>query len=122
TLSHSPNSTTPTLSDSRLSARPVTSCGSESSSSDMQLSSPCTRAIPSAMERTVPTSERSASDSSSPSMRLLRMLVISSGLICIARESAFLGGAGHLPPESFETVADARVEHHVADAYHESAD
>ena len=39
-LSHSPNSTAPTLSDSRLSARPVTSCGSSSSSIDMQLSRP----------------------------------------------------------------------------------
>ena len=37
----------------------------------------------SATDRTVPTSERSAPPSSMPSMRSLRMLVISSGLICI---------------------------------------
>ena len=80
-LSQSPNSTAPTLSDSRLSARPVTSCGSSSSSSDMQLSSPCTRAMPSAIDSTVPTSERSAPPSSMPSIRSLRMEVISSGLI-----------------------------------------
>ena len=86
-LSHSPNSTAPTLSDSRLSARPVTSCGSSSSSIDMQLSRPCTREMPSAIERTVPTSDRSAPPSSSPSMRCLRMLVISSGLICTSKVS-----------------------------------
>ena len=80
--SQSPKSTAPTLSDSRFSARPVTSWGNSSSSSDMQFSSPCRRAMPSLTERTVPTSVSSASPSSSPSMRLLRMEVISSGLIC----------------------------------------
>src|SRR4051812_11611295 len=78
--------------------------------------------MPSAIDRTVPTSDRSASPSSSPSMRLLRMLVISSGFICMSRKVAFLGGASHLPPESFESVADARVEHHVAYADHEAPD
>ena len=47
-FSQSPNSTAPTLSDSRFSARPVTSCGSSSISSDMQLSRPWMRAMPSA--------------------------------------------------------------------------
>ena len=80
-LSHGPNSTAPTLSDSRLSARPVTSCGSSSISKAMQFSRPWMRAMPSATDRTVPTSVRSAWPSSRPSMRLLRMDVISSGLI-----------------------------------------
>ncbi len=80
---HSPKSTAPTLSDSRFSASPVTPCGSSSISNDMQLSSPCRRAMPSATESTVPTSVSSAAPLPRPSMRLLRMLVISSGLICI---------------------------------------
>ena len=43
------------------------------------------REMPSATESTVPTSDRSAPPSSSPSMRCLRMLVISSGLICTSK-------------------------------------
>ena len=82
--SHSPNSTAPTLSDSRLSASAVTPCGSSSISKDMQFSRPCRRAMPSATDSTVPTSVSSAAPASSPAMRLLRMLVISSGLICMA--------------------------------------
>ena len=54
TLSHSPKSTAPTLSSSRLSASPTTSCGSSSISSDMQLSTPWMRAIPSPISSTVP--------------------------------------------------------------------
>ena len=81
TLSQSPNSTTPTLSCSRLRASPVTSCGSSSISSAMQFSSPWTRAMPSATESTVPTSERSASPASMPSIRSRRIFEISSGLI-----------------------------------------
>ena len=84
TFSQSPNSTVPTLSDSRFSASPVTSCGNSSISNDMQFSSPCTRAMPSATDSTVPTSARSAPATSSPSMRLFKMFVISSGLICIS--------------------------------------
>ncbi len=83
--SHSPNSTAPTLSDSKFSARPVTPCGSSSISKDMQFSRPCRRAMPSATDSTVPTSVSSALPLSSPSMRLFKMLVISSGLICIKR-------------------------------------
>ena len=59
-FSQSPNSTAPTLSDSRFSARPVTSWGSSSISNDMQFSRPWTRAMPSATDRTVPTSVSSA--------------------------------------------------------------
>src|SRR3954468_10977800 len=123
-LSHSPNSTTPTLSDSRLSARPVTSCGSSSISSDWQLSRPCTRAMPSAIESTVPTSDRSAPPSSSPSILCLRMLVISSGLIFMSAMSqgSPLGGLGHLLPKSLQTGADRPVHHDVADPQHEAAE
>jgi hypothetical protein len=53
----------------------------------MQFSSPWTREMPSAIDSTVPTSDRSAPPSSSPSMRALRMLVISSGLICMLASS-----------------------------------
>src|SRR5215211_3910856 len=118
--SHSPNSTVPTLSDSRFSARPVTSCGSSSSSIDMQLSRPWTREMPSATDRTVPTSERSAPPSSSPSMRLLRMLVISSGLICTASPYP-LRGPLDLLPKLFQPVPHARVEDHVPYPEHEPA-
>src|SRR3954454_19285256 len=123
-LSHSPNSTTPTLSDSRLSARPVTSCGSSSISSDWQLSSPCTRAMPSAIESTVPTSDRSAPPSSRPSILCLRMLVISSGLIFMSAISlkSPLGGLGHLLPKSLQAGADRPVQHLVADPQHEAAE
>src|SRR4051812_2271134 len=124
-LSHSPNRTTPTLSDSRLSASPVTSCGSSTISSDWQLSSPCTRAMPSAIDRTVPTSDRSAPPSSRPSILALRMLVISSGLIfmsAIGLRRSSLGGLGHLLPKSFQPGADRPVHHHVSDPHHEAAD
>ena len=59
-LSHGPKSTAPTLSDSRFSARPTTSCGSSSISKAMQFSRPWMRAMPSPIVRTVPTSVRSA--------------------------------------------------------------
>src|SRR5919108_2175087 len=109
-LSHGPNSTAPTLSDSRLSARPVTSCGSSSISKAIAFSRPWMRAMPSATERTVPTSVRSAWPSSRPSMRLLRMDVISSGLICMDLLGLHYGSA-----KLFESVAHGRVEHGVTD-------
>src|SRR3954454_10702963 len=144
-LSHSPHSTTPTLSDSRFSARPVTSCGSSSISSDWQLSSPCTRAMPSAIDSTVPTSERSAPPSSSPSILCLRMLVISSGLIFMSAMSPWippkrccraarlvvvssslsarqLSGLGHLLPKSLQAGADRPVHDLVPDPQHEAAE
>src|SRR5215216_5855538 len=116
--SHSPNSTAPTLSDSRLSASPVTSWGSSSSSIDITLSRPCTREIPSATDSTVPTSERSAPPSSSPWMRSLRMLVISSGLICTWTVS--LSGLDHLLSKLFESVAHGGVQDHVPDTHHQA--
>src|SRR4051794_36157465 len=118
--SHWPNSTAPTLSDSRFSARPVTSWGNSSISNDMQFSRPWTRAMPSATDRTVPTSARSASSTSSPSMRLLRMEVISSDLICTVRLVSL--DARHVAAQLVESVADRRVEHGVADAEHDAAD
>src|SRR3954471_2047165 len=125
-LSHSPKSTTPTLSDSRFSARPVTSWGSSSFSNDMQLSRPWTRQMPSATDRTVPTSVRSACPSSRPSIRLLRMDVISSGLICsgmrVRAPPVARLAAGDLSAKLFESVADGRVEDRVADAQHDAAE
>ncbi len=77
-LSHSPNSATPTLSSSRLKARPTTPWSSSSISSATQFSSPWTRAMPSPSWRTAPTSARFVSTSNS-SMRARRIDVISSG-------------------------------------------
>ena len=119
--SHSPNSTAPTLSDSRFSARPVTPWGNSSISKDMQFSRPCRRAMPSATDSTVPTSVSSALPPSSPSMRLLRMLVISSGLICMSisplragpgftgrrpARLALRGSLGNLPAQLLQSVAN----------------
>src|SRR3954451_1306393 len=120
TFSQSPNSTAPTLSDSRFRASPVTSCGSSSISNASQFSRPWMRAMPSPTESTVPTSARSASSTSSPSMRLLRMEVISSGLICTVRLVSL--DARHVAAQLVESVADRRVEHGVADAEHDAAD
>src|SRR3954451_21558518 len=119
--SHGPNSTAPTLSDSRLSARPVTSCGSSSISNDWQFSMPWMRAMPSPIDRTVPTSVRSAWPVSRPSIRLLRMEVISSGLICM-RLGGSLGRASDLLAKLFEAFAHRGVEHLVADADDDAAE
>src|SRR5438132_1355916 len=121
-LSHSPKSTAPTLSASRFSASPVTSCGSSSISIDIALSRPWTRAMPSAIERTVPTSDRSAPCSSSPSIRLLRMLVISSGLIFIRRSLSLSSGRSHLSSQFLKAAPDRPVHDHVPDLDCEPAD
>src|SRR5277367_4985423 len=115
--SHSPNSTAPTLSDSRFSARPVTPWGSSSIWKDMQFSTPCTRAMPSATESTVPTSVSSAVPLSSPSIRLFRMLVISSGLISMLR-----GSLGNLPAQLLQSVANRCVEDRVSDPDDDAAE
>src|SRR5829696_1264259 len=78
TSSHSPNSAAPTLSSSRLNARPVTPCSSSSISSATAFSSPWMRAMPSPTWRTFPTSARSVSTSNF-SIRSFRIEVISSG-------------------------------------------
>src|SRR6202034_2480029 len=118
TFSHSPNSTAPTLSDSRFSARPVTPWGSSSISKDMQFSMPCRRAMPSATLSTVPTSVSSAVPLSSPSMRLFRMLVISSGLICMVLR----GSLGNVPAQLLQSVANRGVEDRVSDPDDDAAE
>src|SRR4051812_31294190 len=124
-FSQSPKSTAPTLSDSRFRASPVTSCGSSSISNAMQFSRPWMRAMPSATDSTVPTSVSSAPPASRPSMRCLRMLVISSGLICIAIGQVLLEGRGLRPcdllAKSFESGADGGVQDGVADADDDAA-
>src|SRR3954454_16531569 len=113
TLSHFPNSTAPTLSSSRLSASPTTSCGSSSISKLRQLSTPWMRAIPSPISRTVPTSERSAESTSRPSIRSLRIDAISSGLISICLRHSFLRRGSDALSQFLEPVPDARVQDHV---------
>src|SRR5215211_6752786 len=120
TLSQSPNRTAPTLSSSRLSASPTTSCGSSSISRDMQLSTPCTRAIPSPISSTVPTSERSADSTSMPSIRSRRIDAISSGLISIAAFVPFLRRLGDALSQFLEPASDARIQDHVADLHDQS--
>src|SRR3954452_1332389 len=123
TLSQSPKSTAPTLSSSRLSASPTTSCGSSSISSDMQLSSPWMRAIPSPISRTVPTSERSAESVSRPSIRSRRMLAISSGFISISLRHSFgLRRGSDALSQFFEPVPNARVQDHVAHLHDQPAE
>src|SRR5436190_22237982 len=90
----------------------------------MQLSSPCTREMPSATERTVPTSARSAPPSSMPSMRCLRMLVISSGLIfssAMTRDVS-LRRSRDLLSKLFQARAHARVHYEVADLQDQPAE
>src|SRR4051812_31647515 len=125
-LSQSPNSTAPTLSDSRFRARPVTSCGNSRRSKAMQFSRPWMRAMPSPIDRTVPTSVSSAWPESRPSMRLLRMEVISSGLICMVIRVRFSywgsGGLRHLAAKLVKSVADGGVEDGVADAQDDASE
>src|SRR3954447_4243017 len=80
--------------------------------------------MPSPIERTVPTSARSAAASVMPSMRSLRILVISSGRICIDAMWVCLSlrGARDLLAKSLEAALNAGVEHLVAHAQHQAAD
>ena len=121
-LSHSPKSTAPTLSASRLRASPVTPCGSSSISSAMQLSRPWMRAIPSATDSTVPTSVRSALAVSIPSILSLRIDAISSGLISIGCSIASLRRLRDALSKFLQATADARVEDHVADLQDDAAE
>ena len=122
TLSHSPKSTAPTLSASRLRARPVTPCGSSSISSAMQLSRPWMRAMPSATDSTVPTSERSALPVSIPSIRSRRIDAISSGLISMGVLYPSLRRLGDALSKFLQATADARVQDHVADLQDDAAE
>src|ERR1039457_5931970 len=84
----------------------------------MQFSRPCSRAMPSATDSTVPTSVSSADPASSPSMRLFRMLVISSGLICM-----FLRGSlGNVPAQLLQSIANRGVEDRVSDPDDDAAE
>src|SRR3954451_2140724 len=107
-LSHSPKSAAPTLSSSRLNARPVTPCSSSSISSARQFSSPWMRAMPSPTCRTAPTSARFDSVSKF-SIRSRRIDVISSGRSFIWSLAPCVGEVGS---ESIEPPADACVEPH----------
>ena len=115
-LSHSPKSTAPTLSSSRLSASPVTSCGSSSISSDMQLSSPWTRAMPSPTEHGADLGEVGGLR-----VQALDPLAQDAGdLVWLdfhlrALRSFPYAACGDALSQFLEPVADARVEDHVAD-------
>src|SRR4051794_35858504 len=81
------------------------------------------RAMPSATDRTVPTSVRSAEPVSSPSIRSRRMLAISSGLISIFFFPCLLVRRGGDALSKFlQATADARVEDHVADLQDDAAE
>src|SRR5579862_1499040 len=108
-LSHSPKSATPTLSSSRLNARPTTPWSSSSSSRETQFSSPWTRAMPSPSWSTAPTSARFVSTSNS-SIRWRRIDVISSGRSFIQLTPCRC----ELLAKSFEAAAHARVQPHGA--------
>src|SRR5579884_333271 len=117
--SHSPKSAAPTLSSSRLNARPTTPWSSSSISSATQFSRPCTRAMPSPSCSTVPTSARFVSTSNS-SIRWRRIDVISSGRSFIALLSAPCGCEVLAQP--VEPAAHARVDPHRSGLEDEASD
>src|ERR1700689_4599854 len=83
------------------------------------------RLMPSATESTVPTSVSSAPSVSRPSIRLLRIEVISSGLICIFRllPSQARGlRLRYLLSKLFQPVLDRGIEDHVSDPQDHSAE
>src|SRR4051794_22963532 len=81
------------------------------------------RAMPSATDRTVPTSVRSAEPVSSPSIRSRRMLAISSGLISIFFFPCLLVRRGGDALSKFlQATADAGVQNHVADLQDDAAE
>src|SRR5271157_333827 len=74
--------------------------------------------MPSATDSTVPTSVSSAVPLSSPSMRLFRMLVISSGLICMSLR----GSLGNVPAQLLQSVANRGVEDRISDPDDDAAE
>src|SRR5271157_6313832 len=74
--------------------------------------------MPSATDSTVPTSVSSAVPLSSPSMRLFRMLVISSGLICMSLR----GSLGNVPAQLLQSIANRGVEDRVSDPDDDAAE
>src|SRR5215210_5954974 len=114
TCCHSPKSAAPTLSSSRLNARPTTPCSNSSRSSETAFSRPWTRAMPSPTWSTEPTSARSVWTSYS-SIRLLRIDVISSGrsfkaLSCDWVVASLVCARGQFVAELLEPAAHARVD------------
>ena len=81
---YSPSSTVPTLSSSRFSAMPNTPCGNSSISPAMARWQPCTRAMPSPSDTTVPTSATSTATAKLPICSRI-ILEISSALIVIVQ-------------------------------------
>src|SRR5918996_5056207 len=128
---HSPKRATPTLSSSRLNAMPTTPCSNSSRSSAMQFSRPCTRAMPSPIWRTLPTSERSVWTSYC-SIRDLRIEVISSGRSFTWRSLLWRCGGRNAKPgclpahelvtEGLEPAFHARVDAHRAGLEDDAAD
>ena len=121
-LSHSPNSTAPTLSASRFSARPVTPCGSSSISSAMQLSRPWMRAMPSATERTVPDLREVGAIGLQPLDPLAQNARDLVRLDLHRVLSASLRRLGDALSKFLQASADARVEDHVADLQDDAAE
>src|SRR5271167_4813702 len=75
--------------------------------------------MPSATDNTVPTSVSSAVPLSSPSMRLFRMLVISSGLICM---SLLRGSLGNVPAQLLQSIANRGIEDRVSNPDDDAAE
>src|SRR5271155_4474206 len=75
--------------------------------------------MPSATDNTVPTSVSSAVPLSSPSIRLFRMLVISSGLICM---SLLRGSLGNVPAQLLQSITNRGIEDRVPDPDDDAAE
>src|SRR5215831_9900999 len=121
TCCHSPNSAAPTSSSSRLNARPTTSCSNSSISDATAFSSPYTRAMPSPISSTVPTSERSVWTSYC-SIRDFRIWVISSGRSFTLSPCLASSGCRKVSAKSLEPTTNARVHAHRPGLEDDSAD
>src|SRR3954470_19859629 len=122
TCSQSPKSAAPTLSSSRLNARPVTPCSNSSISLEAAFSSPYTRAMPSPTWSTVPTSASSVSTSYC-SIRLRRIAEISSGRSCTVFLSLVAKDVRcQFLAQALDPAADAGVDAHRAGLQDEAAD
>src|ERR1700710_3326050 len=82
--------------------------------------------MPSATDSTVPTSVSSASPWSRPSMRLLRIEVILSALVCMSLKGLlkdyWSDAGGDRAPQALQPGPDRGVEDLVADLQHDAAD
>src|SRR5512139_1502192 len=104
---NSPSSTAPTLSSSRFSAMPNTLWPKSSISPAMARSIPCTRAIPSPSETTLPTSATSTSTAKLPICSRMT-LEISSALMFMAVDE-LSGSSGELLSDPFELPPQAAI-------------